>query len=140
MDFMFRMRHLIAQNVIATCETTNCQVDDDEHLVPVEILSSFITEELPPPDEISKFHDAEEEINIKFHNEDMGDVTAYKLNTSAYVAGYVATKLLEKHDCEFYKADLVDANKTLSESTVFILSSLRMLLKVFVFHRKSFQG
>ena len=50
----------------------------------------------------------------------MDEITAYKLNTSGYVAGYIATKLLEKHDFEFCKANLVDANKTLSQSTVFI--------------------
>lgn len=67
-----------------------------------------------------QFKDANENIisNYLINRKESSDL--YKLNTSAYVAGYIARKLEKKYNCEICKNDLIDSNKTLSGSTMFL--------------------
>lgn len=89
---MYRMKQLLAKYVISTCENANCKEDGDEVLVPLELISSFTTKKSNVNEAASQFNDADPKIMSNYFSN--GKPSAmYKLNTSAYVAGYLARKL-----------------------------------------------
>lgn len=127
MDFKSRVRMLMAEHVMNTCSTTNCQPDEDTTLVPLQVLlqasevqnSGSLHVSVANDDAISGDLDLVIDDVFMDDTEVFDDNNLPEVNAGAYVGGYVAKIGLKKFQCEKCEKDLTQ-DKLLSRELLFI--------------------
>lgn len=123
MDFLYRLRMLLAQNMINTCENANCESDNDKVLIPTNLISAFSNESNANTSPSLSVGNILSDYNCDDFDKtiltDVADGDILHKNASAYIAGYLASKSLKILDCNNCKKTLI-TTKDLTPETIFI--------------------
>ena len=94
----------------------NCLDDDDNFLV--ELIKAPYDEEHVITDQ--ELNEIVMDLEEQTHGQEEAEFDIIEENVIAYLAGYVAKQILEEINCYNCRALLIDANKTLTDSTIYL--------------------